>query len=183
MNKYVARAVVAAMVVAGKSVEKEKGSGKAMKLGVLWEKVNVITGKVEEVYADNLLDWKNGATWEYEAKFITGDLAQCTQSHTAYKDFLAWYASTEFHDEESQHYKGWPFKKVGGANDKSCVVRDNHEDSYKWKFFATTAVKAIQPRSPKEDEEAGRKAARRKVHRNNKLRGEAASSDSSSDSD
>ena len=60
---------------------------------------------------------------------------------------MAWFAdsehgNTDVADVLGSKFKGWPFAKVRGGNDKDCVIRDDLPDSRKFKFFADAANKA-----------------------------------------
>jgi len=80
-------------------------------------------------------------------------------SQAAIASLMQWYASSKYGDEERADpaFKGMPFKRPqGGGNDRSVVIRDDLPGWERWKFFATSGVKKIEPRSRKEEEEAQR---------------------------
>ena len=66
-----------------------------------------------------------GCTWERAEKFTTGDLAECDESKAAFDSFMHWFVESKYDNEHHAEYKGWPFQKVRGSNDKDVVVRDD----------------------------------------------------------
>ena len=93
-------------------------------------------------YADDKFCWSAGCTWERYEKFEAGDLKDCEASQKALQDFEKWYADSKYGDEDVlPHYKGLPFRKVKGKNDREVVIRDDIEGHEKWAFFATAEVK------------------------------------------
>lgn len=138
-------------------------------------------GDVVAQYADDKFCWSAGCTWERYEKFEAGDLKDCEASQKALQDFEKWYADSKYGDEDEDvlpHYKGLPFRKVKGKNDREVVIRDDIEGHEKWAFFATAEVKNKDPRTLEDEREV-----HRKKNRAPNRRGKDVHDDSDSESD
>ena len=85
---------------------------------------------------------------------------------------------TKTREDVLPHYKGLPFRKVKGKNDREVVIRDDIEGHEKWAFFATAEVKNKDPRTLEDEREV-----HRKKNRDPKRRGKDVHDYSDSESD
>ena len=134
-----------------------------MQVGVIWAPQTDEEGNITKEWANDRSSWEDGATWERAWRFADGVLAECEQSVQAYQDAMKWYEESIYGAEEAGDvaFKGWPFKKVNGANDRDCVVRTDLPGWEKHKFFSIQGGEEDQSEDKegraRGDEEAAKK--------------------------
>lgn len=151
-----------------------KQKADSMKVFCVWAPKRDDAGNVIKQYRDDVYCPTHGCTWERVYKFRVGDLAQDAASVAALDDMERWYTDSKYGDAEfvapdtpHAEYKGLPFKKLNGGNDKAIVVRDDLPGgAEKYAFAKAEGVRNINPRTAKEEQEEHRRRVRegRDVH-------------------